>query len=129
MASSYQGGVSLKIDAKTGFMAIATGADYGAEEAEMIASDMAYYAAQEKTLVQAFIPDTKGDKVVKIKLKSGNDFAISGFKPAMIEKLLITHTPRILVKFAGKAPMPYMAFFAKTGSTATENKTPFGRRS
>ena len=94
MASSYQGGVSLKIDAKTGFMAIATGADYGAEEAEMIASDMAYYAAQEKTLVQAFIPDTKGDKVVKIKLKSGNDFAISGFKPAMIEKLFLILGPR-----------------------------------
>jgi len=127
MAKIYLGGVSLKIDAKTGFMAIGTGADYGAEEAELIASDLAYYAGQEKTLVQAFVPDAKADKVTKIKLKSGNDFAISGFKPVTIEKLLISHTPRILVNFAGRAPMPYLAFFAKTG--IVETKSPFGRRS
>jgi len=128
MAKLYLGGVSLKINAKTGFMAIGTGADYGAEEAELIASDMAYYAGQEETLVQAFAPDAKADKVAKIKLKSGKDFAFSGFKPATIEKLLITHTPRILVNFAGKAPMPYLAFFAKTDSNMG-TKSPFGRRS
>jgi len=127
MAKLYLGGVSLKLNAKTGFMAIGTGADYGAEEAELIASDSAYYAGQEETLVQAFAPDVKADKVAKIKLKSGKDFAISGFKPATIEKLLITHTPRILVNFAGKAPMPYLAFFAK--DARTETKSPFGRRS
>ena len=133
MASSYQGGVALKIDAKTGFVAVATGSDYGAEEVEIIASDMAYFAAQNKTFVQAFIPETKGDKVVKIGLRSGGEFAVSGFKPATIEKLLTTHTPRILVKFAGRAPMPYLAFFKKADDKpAIEKKKEssfLGRRS
>lgn len=133
MASVFQGGVALKIDAKTGFVAVSVGADYGAEEVETIASDMAYFAAQNKTFVQAFIPETKGDKVVKIGLRNGGEFAVSGFKPATIEKLLTTHTPRILVNFAGRAPMPFLAFFKKEDAkpvVAGKKASPFlGRRS
>ena len=131
MASSYQGGVSLKIDARTGFVAVTTGAEYGAEEAQNVASDMAYYAQQNKTFVQAFIPELKGDKTAKLKTVNGNDFVVSGYTGETIEKLLKTHTPRILVKFAGRAPMPYLAFFAKSEVKPTLAKKPIflGRRS
>lgn len=114
MASSYQGGVALKINAKTDFIEITRGEIFGSDEIEAIAANLVAHAKAQKKHISAWVKDGKGDVTVKIATKSGGEFSAMGFKPATIEKLMATHSPRILVKFAGKSPMPYLAFFPKS---------------
>ena len=126
MASSFQGRVTFTQNRNTGFLqiAVAKASDdfaFDASDGLAIARNLIGNAKAMKTLIQAFIPDVKADKVVKIPKKSGSgDYLISGYKPETIEKLLETTTPMALVRFTyNGAPMPYMAFLS-----AKEDKSP-----
>ncbi len=129
MSKSFQGRVTFTQNQKTGFLqvAVAKASDdfaFDATDGLAIARNLIGNAKAMKVLIQAFVPDLKADKVVKIPKKSGSgDYLISGYKPETIEKLLATTQPLVLVSFtAYGAPMPYMAFLSAKEEKSSKPK-------
>lgn len=110
MATMFKGGVALKIDAKSGFISVVRGSDYASEETTALLADAISHATEVKTFIQAFIPETKPDKAVVVTDKG---FKVTGFKASTIAELSKTKKPVVLCHFAGRTPIPFLAFFDK----------------